>query len=56
MPLIGDGIKYKTNAKSIGYDLVVGGTATVIGITPTPRVKKSTQQQNYSPIDWEWMY
>ena len=50
MPLVDDGIKYKTDDKSSGYDLVDGETDTVIGITPTPRGKKSTHLLNYSTV------
>ena len=50
MPLIDDGIRYKTEEKSTGYELVDGQKDTVIGITPTPRGKKTTPQQNYSTV------
>ena len=50
MPLIDDGIRYKTEEKSTGYELVDGEKDTVIGITPTPRGKKTTPQQNYSTV------
>ena len=50
MPLIDDGIRYKTEEKSTGYELVDGEKDTVIGITPTPRGKKTTPLQNYSTV------
>ena len=53
MPLIDDGIRYKTEDKSTGYELIDGEKDTVIGITPTPRGKKTTPQPNYSTVT-EW--
>ena len=53
MPLIDGGIRYKTENKSTGYELVDGQKDTVIGITPKPRGKKTTSQPNYSTVT-EW--
>ena len=52
MPLIDDGIKYKTDDKSDGYELVDGETHTVIGFQPQRggRKGKNTPQQNYSTV------
>ena len=52
MPLIDDGIKYRTKDKSDGYELVDGETDTVIGWTPQTggRKGKNTPQQNYSTV------
>ena len=50
MPLIDDGIKYKSKDKSKGYDLIDGHTDTGISFKPTPRGKKSTPQPNYSTV------
>lgn len=50
MPLIDDGIKYKSKNKKDGYDLIDGQNHTQIGIKPTPRGKKSTHLLNYSTV------
>jgi hypothetical protein len=34
IPFIDDGLEYKNNVKSNGYDLVEDETDTVIGVTP----------------------
>ena len=48
--LVDDGIRYKSDNKKDGYDLVDGKKYTGIGIKPTPRGKKSTPSQNYSTV------
>ena len=50
MPLVDDGIKYKSKNKKDGYDLVDGSKDTAIGIKPTPRGQKSTPLPNYSTV------
>ena len=50
MPLIYDGIKYKSKDKSKGYDLIDDHTDTGISFKPTPRGKKTTPQPNYSTV------
>ena len=55
MPLIDDGIKYNTDDKSDGNELVDGETDTVIGFQPTKggRKGKNTPLPNYSTVtDW----
>ena len=49
MSLVDDGIRYKSDNKKDGYELVDGKKYTGIGIKPTPRGKKSTPSQNYCP-------
>ncbi len=52
MPLIDDGIKYRSDDKSDGYDLVDGETDTVIGFQPQKggRKGKNTPLLNYSTV------
>ena len=50
MSLVDDGIRYKSDNKKDGYELVDGKKYTGIGIKPTPRGKKSTPSQNYSTV------
>jgi len=52
MPLIDDGIKYRSDDKSDGYDLVDGETDTVIGFQPQKggRKGKNTPLPNYSTV------
>jgi hypothetical protein len=40
MPLIDDGVEYKSDNKSDGYHLVDGVTGTIIAIKPTPLGRK----------------
>ena len=50
MPLVDGGIKYKTDNKSEGYELIEGTKDTAIGFEHTPRVKENTPYPNYPTL------
>ena len=50
MPLVDDGIKYKSKNRKDGYDLIDGSKDTAIAIKPTPKGKKTTHLPNYSTV------
>ena len=52
MPLVDDGIKYKSKDKSKGYELIDGKKYTGIGFNPPSagRSKKNTPLLNYSTV------
>ena len=53
MPLVDDGIKYKSKNKKDGYDLIDGSKDTAIGIKPQKAGRKSklnTHLLNYSTV------
>ena len=53
MPLVDDGIKYKSKSKKDGYDLIDGQKSTAISISKEKTwgiKKKLTPQPNYSTV------
>ena len=56
MPLVDDGIKYKSKNKKDGYDLIDGQKSTAISISKEKTwgiKKKLTPQQNYSTVSFK---